>query len=80
MPAKTAKAKPVKPNGPKGSIFQKINQSLAIIFYLMWIVIGLFFILLIVANIRQGVFRQLFASEILADSFSKDNPNLISFS
>ena len=28
----------------------------------MWIVIGLFFILLIVANIRQGVFRQLFAS------------------
>ena len=62
MPTKTAKAKPVKPNGQKGSILQKINQSLAIIFYLMWIVIGLFFILLIVANILQGVFRQLFAS------------------
>ena len=29
----------------------------------MWIVIGLFFILLIVANIRQGVFRQLFAPQ-----------------
>ena len=27
----------------------------------MWIVIGLFFMLLIIANIHQGVFRQLFA-------------------
>ena len=34
---------------------------MAIIFYLMWIVIGLFFMLLIISNIRQGVFRQLFA-------------------
>src|SRR3989344_5957719 len=61
MPQVAVKTKPTKAPTAKGSILQRINQSLAIIFYLMWIVIGLFFMLLIIANIHKGAFRQLFA-------------------
>lgn len=59
MPKKIATEKPVPPKKP---VLLRLNEALGIIFYLVWILIGLFFILFIVANFRQGVFRGLFSS------------------
>jgi len=58
MPRKTETEKPKTGK----SILKSLNQSLGILFYLIWILIGLFFILFIVANFRQGAFRGLFSS------------------
>jgi hypothetical protein len=45
----------------KRPILQRLHEALGILFYLIWILIGFFFILFIVANIRQGAFKSLFS-------------------
>ena len=47
----------------KGPGFQKLNEVLGTIFYAVWILIGLFFILLTIANFRQGAYRGLFGAQ-----------------
>ena len=47
----------VSPGGP----LPKLVMSLAGVFFLMWIIIGLFFLLVIASQIKQGLFRGLFA-------------------
>lgn len=46
-----------------GSIFGIAKDSLAIVFYLMWIVIGAFFLFVIFGQIKQGVLSSLVGSE-----------------
>jgi hypothetical protein len=46
----------------KRPLLKNLYESLGILFFLIWILIGLFFILFIVANFRQGTFKYLFGS------------------
>ena len=46
----------------KRPLLKNLYESLGILFFLIWILIGLFFILFIVANFRQGAFKYLFGS------------------
>jgi len=46
----------------KRPLLKNLHESLGILFFLIWILIGLFFILYIVASFRQGAFRGLFSS------------------
>lgn len=39
-----------------------LNQFLAIIFYLIWILVGLFMLIFIYGNIRQGILKSLFTT------------------
>lgn len=41
--------------------FEKIVKFLAFLFFIIWIIVGLFFILFIYGNWRQGAFSALFA-------------------
>ena len=45
---------------PPRPILHKINDILAILLYLLWIVIGAFLILVIVGQIRQGALQSIF--------------------
>ena len=61
MPRKTADEKPL-PLKTKKPLLLRLNEALGIIFYVIWILIGIFFILFIIANFRQGTFRGLFST------------------
>lgn len=45
---------------PQRSLLHTIGDILSVVFYIIWIVIGLLFLLFIWTNIRQGAFRGLF--------------------
>src|SRR4030043_1081467 len=64
MPTKTKKVN-LESLKQKVKIYKKlslagINSVLATLFYIIWILIGLFVLLFIYANIKQGMFRNLF--------------------
>jgi len=59
MPGKTLSNKA---EAKKRPFLKNLFESLGILFYLIWILIGLFFSVFIVANIRQGAFKYLFGS------------------
>jgi hypothetical protein len=66
MPTKTKKVN-LESIKQKVKIYKKlslacINSVLATLFYIIWILIGLFVLLFIYANIKQGMFRNLFGS------------------
>ena len=63
MPNMPRKTKIEKARFDKRLILQVTNEVLGVIFYLVWIFVGLFFILFIVANFRQGAFSNLFGSQ-----------------
>jgi len=54
--------KPTKNLSPKGSLLHSLNQSLGTVFYLVWILIGLFLILSVIFNIRENGFKSFFNS------------------
>lgn len=45
---------------PKAPALSRVNAVLAALFYIIWILIGVFFLLFIYGNIRQGLLKQLF--------------------
>ena len=58
MPKNTTSKKPVPPKKP---VLLRLNEVLGFVFYVIWILIGLLFILFIAANFRQGAFKGLFS-------------------
>ena len=48
-----------KPARPRPTFIHRIKDLLSLVFYLEWIVIGLFFLLLISSQLRQGAFKEL---------------------
>lgn len=59
MPTKTQKNTDKKSQDKSRSKIQSLNLYLGTLFYFIWILVGLFFILFIIANIRQGIVQDL---------------------
>lgn len=54
-------AKKAMPKTGDRNIVAKVSQVFSVFFYFIWIIIGLFVLLFIYANARQGVFNGLFS-------------------
>lgn len=50
-----------KGSGTKTSPLSKVNSVLSLLFYIIWIAVGIFFLVFIYGNIRQGLLKSLFA-------------------
>lgn len=61
MPTKTAKKTSNKLSFLKKLTFTNVNRFLAFLFYLIWVLVGLYALLVVFANIRQGALKSLFA-------------------
>ena len=62
MPVAKTETKLSKSLASGGTFLKKIERSLQTIFYIVWILIGIFVALIIVLSYRQGAFTPLFTS------------------
>lgn len=69
----TLEVKPTKNLPPKGSLLRSLNQSLGVVFYFVWILIGLFLIILIITSVRQGGLKNLFSPSTSTPSTSQQD-------
>lgn len=63
-----------KQKSSKWQYVTKTNEIFGVIFYIIWILIGFFFLLYIIASIRQGVLKSLFRSSPVSEQGEVQTP------